>query len=187
MANPSKLSLYIAAVTAGGGVRTLVKPKLVLSERVRMFLEEEANLLMLSADLDSGIQKFAGSVKLPASLEVATEHLIYYVAPMASALGLHQRKCDIEVMFNDPAITTVVKHKYLDKWRLNNFSFKYVNKKKEPIPHAAQWATFDSVLRSLNGSVCYNHDDILRGLVGELKPSRRKKNVASIIASGGED
>jgi hypothetical protein len=186
MANPSKLTLYIAAITAGGGVRTLVKPKLVVSgSQIKDLLDEEASGLMLQVYLDNKVQKFAGSVRMPASLEVATSQLIYFVAPIVSTLKMYNRKCAVEVMFNDPAINTVVKNNYLDKWRANEFSYKYVNKKKETISYAAKWATFDSVLRNLNGTITCNHDDVLRDMVGELKTLRRKNNVANDFSSGG--
>lgn len=178
MANPSKLSLYIAGVEVGYGLKTKIQPRLVISnEQLRSLLEEEASyLMMLLAAANLTLQEFAGKVRFPASLEVAIGFLVDYVAPLAAILKSHGRHFVVEVMFNDPTITSVVKNKHLDKWRANNFQFKKVSGVKHPILHGGKWAALDETLSRLGGTILSAHDDVLRNMVHQLKTSRRKTN-----------
>lgn len=183
MANPSKLTLYVAATTSGYGLRTLVKPKLVISsEQLRNVLEEHLSPLMQVINVEGEPLKFPGNVRLPVSLEIANEYLIHYVAPFVSCLNLYGRKFAVEVMFNDPTITSVVKNKHLDKWRANGFQFKKVSGVRHPILHAAKWAALDETLRVLDGTILSVHDDVLRDMVHKLKTSRSKKNESTDVS-----
>lgn len=180
MANPSKLTLYIAAITAGDGVRTLVKPKIIVSsEQVRNVLQKEAPTLLQILEDDQEVRRYPGNVRLPASLETAFDLLLYRISIAYAVFNSVGKKLTVEVMFNDPVITLVAKRGHLDDWRRNDFSYRIVNRRKEAISHASKWAAFDSILQKLNGKICYNHDDVLREMVEDLKTSRRNKDDSS--------
>lgn len=179
MGNPSKLSLYIVSMTAGDGLRTIVKAKVVISnEQLRSLLREKAEPLMNCLEVATAMtEKYAGNIKTAASLSVASDYLIEYIIPLASICWANSHKLDVEVMFNDPVITLVGKRGHLDAWRKNEFNYKRVGKQKFIIEHAGKWAAFDGILSRLGGKICYNHDDTLREMVGELTTLRRNKKL----------
>lgn len=179
MANPSKITLYLASVTAGDGLRTHVRVKVVISnEQLRSLLEQDAETILRRMESSTNVQRvFAGNVKTPASLDVASDFLVEYISPLVAVLGNHLRKVSVEVMFNDPVITLVGKRGHLDTWRKNEFSYKKVGRQKFIIEHAGKWAAFDGILSRLKGTICYNHDDVLRDMVGELEQLRRNKKL----------